>query len=404
MSLRFAHLADVHLGAWRDPRLASLPSQAFDFAIKESLRRKADFILVAGDLFHSALPGIDFVRDAARSLRLAKKAGVPVYVIPGSHDFSPSGKSMIHVLEEAGLLVNVFQGEVVDGRLRLKVFRDEKTGVAIAGILGRKGSLDRLHYEELDYSSLSEAVSSAPFSIFLFHSAIDELKPKDLSLMSSNPLSLLPKGFDYYAGGHVHVVGDISLPDYKMVVYPGPLFPANFYELEKLNHGGMVFYDSGSFERIPVLIKRVVSFSLTVDDSPEVVSSKLLDLAGEGDFSDAIVLLRISGSLKSGSVSDIDFRSVLDAFYSKGAFVVLRNTSSLKSEVFSSSLPVNGFSPEKIEEEIFSSVAGDVVLSKKLARLLSSEKRDGESKSSFEDRLLADARSLLGVDVVDDSY
>ena len=32
---------------------------------------------------------------------------IEVYVIPGSHDFSPSGKTMLDVLENSGLVINV---------------------------------------------------------------------------------------------------------------------------------------------------------------------------------------------------------------------------------------------------------------------------------------------------------
>ena len=48
----------------------------------------------------------------------------------------------------------------------------------------------------------------------------------------TNPLSLLPKNFDYYAGGHVHIVDSTKIDGYGLIAYPGPLFPNSFSELE----------------------------------------------------------------------------------------------------------------------------------------------------------------------------
>ena len=45
----------------------------------------------------------------------------------------------------------------------------------------------------------------------MFHSGIDELKPEDMGNIIMQPLSLLPKNFNYYAGGHVHIVKDTKI-------------------------------------------------------------------------------------------------------------------------------------------------------------------------------------------------
>ena len=225
--MKFAHLADVHIGAWRDPRLARLPLEAFSLAIDKALSKKVDFILIAGDLFHTALPGIEPLRETVKILQRAKAATTAVYVIPGSHDYSPTGKTMLGVLEEAGLLINVFKGEVIEKKLRLQVFKDA-SGVALAGVLGRRGMLERIEYESLDHEWIQKQLSGVKESVFLFHTALTELKPASLSAMASTSASMLPKGFSYYAGGHVHIVADTTIPGYGPIVYPGPLFPANF--------------------------------------------------------------------------------------------------------------------------------------------------------------------------------
>ena len=67
----------------------------------------------------------------------------------------------------------------------------------------------------------------------MLHNTINELKPKDMEKVDGMSLSLLPKNFDYYAAGHVHFIKEINHGKGKLV-YPGPLFPNNFKEIEEL--------------------------------------------------------------------------------------------------------------------------------------------------------------------------
>ena len=86
----------------------------------------------------------------------------------------------------------------------------------------------------------------------MFHTALTEFQPSDLERIDSNPLSLLPKNFDYYAGGHVHYVFEKDEKGYGTIVYPGPTFPNSFSELEKLGHGSFYIYEGGKLEFIPL--------------------------------------------------------------------------------------------------------------------------------------------------------
>ena len=403
--MKFAHLADVHVGAWRDPKLAALPDRAFDLAVSTSLEEEVDFIVIAGDLFNTALPGMDHLRAAVRSLQRAKEAGVPVYVIPGSHDFSPSGKSMLHVLEEAGLLVDVFKGEIVDGRLRLSLTRDEKTGAVLTGVLGRRGMLERREYEDLDKGWLSTRLPSEKPKVFLFHTSLSELKPKELGQMESSPVSMMPPGFDYYAGGHVHVTEEVSLDGYPHVVYPGPLFPASFSELEKLGRGGMVVVEDGVPRRVPLELKRVVSISVVArGERPEDVSERLREAVKGKEVEDAIVLLRVSGTLVQGTARQVDVRGVMASLRDRGAYAVLRNTSGLRAEQ-AEAVEVEEASTEAIEERVLkASLNGSapfedqVSVARSLLHGLGLEKAEGETNASYDERVVSEAKRLLGIE------
>jgi exonuclease SbcD len=165
--MRFAHMADCHIGAWNDPKMRELSHRSFEKAIDICLQERLDFVLIAGDLFNTALPSIDSLKLAVECLKRLKDKGIRAYVIPGSHDYSPSGKTILDVLEKAELIVNVFR---IDEDGSLKLFRDEKTGTEITGILGRRGGLEK----EL-YRNLLPNKESQGFRIFMFHSAIREL-------------------------------------------------------------------------------------------------------------------------------------------------------------------------------------------------------------------------------------
>src|SRR4051794_2925331 len=112
--MRFTHTADCHIGGHRDPRLRNLTQQCFDVFVSETIAAKVDFTIIAGDLFNTAIPGIDTLKFTVTQLGRLREAKIPVYAVPGSHDFSPSGKTMLDVLEEAGLLINVCRGSVTE--------------------------------------------------------------------------------------------------------------------------------------------------------------------------------------------------------------------------------------------------------------------------------------------------
>src|SRR5512140_3529157 len=98
----FAHMADCHLGGWRDPVMRSINHKVFESAVARCVQEKVDFVIIAGDLFNTSVPGMDVLQFAVRQLRILKDKGIPVYFVAGSHDCSPTGRSVLDVLESAG--------------------------------------------------------------------------------------------------------------------------------------------------------------------------------------------------------------------------------------------------------------------------------------------------------------
>jgi len=399
--MKFAHIADCHIGSWREPKLRESSTNAFVNAVEKCKEEKVDFVLIAGDLFNTSLPPVDNLRVVVKKLKELKDMGTPVYIIAGSHDFSPSNKTMIDVLDSAGLVVNVARGKVEENKLYLNFTVDAKTGAKIAGMIGKKGGLEKDYYESLARQHLEK---EAGYKIFMFHSAITELKPKELEKMYSAPVSLLPKGFDYYAGGHVHIVDKASIEGYKAIVFPGPLFPNSFSEVEKLQNGGLYIVEGEAARYEPIVVNPV--FTVRIDCSnknPEDVEQEISKAIKNKEFLNTIVTIRLWGQLKTGRPSDINFKDVFKKFYGKGAFFVMKNTNKLTSKEFEE-VKVETGSVEEVEERLINENAGqsgvfDAEEEKKKIKLLMSalatEKGEGENTADFEKRVKKEADSIL---------
>ncbi|MFO8016730.1 MAG: DNA repair exonuclease [Candidatus Woesearchaeota archaeon] len=411
--MRFAHFADCHIGSWRDPKMREISVRAFVKAIDIVLQKKVDFVVISGDLFNTSVPSIDSLKDAVDKLKSLNNKGIPVYGIAGSHDFSASGKTMLDVLERAGIFTNIFRGKVEDKKLRLEFTTDKRTGAKLTGIIGRKGMLDRRFYEDLERSELEKEEG---YKIFLFHTAISEIKPKELERMHSAPMNALPKGFNYYAGGHVHYIFRESFPEYGWIAYPGALFPTNFHDLEKYSRGGFYIVDvdeksespEESIEWVPVQVMN--TFHLDIDcngKTPGQVEEEIYSQISNKEFFRTIVTMRLHGTLSRGNPSDIDFKSIYGMLFDKSAYYIMKSVHALFSRDFEKAKPESASeSVEEVEENIIGGQAGSGMiegmdaqkekdLMRSLMHILSAERHEDEKVAEFEKRVIDDAERVM---------
>ena len=399
-------MADCHIGAWNEPRMREASIKAFERAVDISIEKDVDFVLIAGDLFNTSLPDIDSLKSAVKKLRELKEKEIMVYVIAGSHDFSPSGKTILSVLEEARLVINASKGEIKNNKLILKFATDKRTGAKITGMVGRKGGLEKGYYEELDKTNLEKEKG---FKIFIFHTALTEFKPKGLEKMESSPLSLLPSGFNYYAGGHMHYIFKKEEKGYGLIAYPGPLFPDNFKELEELENGGFYIIDVDKKINLnyqPVVVYNVFSVKIDCNNkTPEEVHSELIESFKNKEFVNTIVTIRLFGVLKSGKTTDIDFRDIIKILQTKCAVFVMKNTHKLSSKEFEE-IKVKKASVEEIEEALIKEHSGQInveewdakkqtELIKNLMKMLDTEKGEDERVTDFEKRISEEVDKFL---------
>jgi DNA repair exonuclease SbcCD nuclease subunit len=66
---KFAHIADCHIGANRDPVLENLELEAFSKAMDACVQEKVDFVLISGDLFHANLPDMHVANAAVKKMK-----------------------------------------------------------------------------------------------------------------------------------------------------------------------------------------------------------------------------------------------------------------------------------------------------------------------------------------------
>lgn len=76
--VKFSHLADCHLGGWRQEELQNINLKSFKKAIDISLEEKVDFVLIAGDLFDSPYPPIEILKETFAEFKRLKDANIPV--------------------------------------------------------------------------------------------------------------------------------------------------------------------------------------------------------------------------------------------------------------------------------------------------------------------------------------
>ena len=405
--MKYAHFADLHLGSWREEKMRQLSTTAFLMAMDDCIKEKVDFILFSGDMFNTSLPSLDTLKIVTKKMKELHDLGIPIYAIAGSHDFSPSGKTMLDVLENAGLLVNVCKGSVdaESKRLMLRFTTDSKTGVKITGMVGRKGMMDRRYYENL---SLEDLEREEGYKIFLFHTALTELKPKHLENIESQPASFLPKGFNYYAGGHIHHRTQVDLPDYGTLTYPGALFPNNFAEIEKYSHGGfyLISVEEGTqqIQWLPVeIVKHHALILHCSHQAPETVYTEIIEHLKLLPIANSLITLRVQGTLAKGKVSDINFKGMFQELYTQKAYFIMKNTAQLTSSEFEE-IKMAEVNPEEVEEHIIKEHLQQSSLFDKetelriivnLLNILNTAKKEGETVITFQERISSEIEKQL---------
>jgi|TARA_B110000263_G_scaffold54370_1_gene45766 exonuclease SbcD len=415
--LKFAHLADTHLGRQRNKKLVEIEKRVFQNTIEQILDKDVDFVLIAGDFFDVNIPNMEIQKLAFEQFKKIKDRDIPIYVIYGSHDFSPNATSVIDLLNSGGFFTKIpTEVKNENGKIKLKFFVDPKTGVKITGLSGLKASRDTTWYEQLDRNSLE---SKEGFKIFMFHGGINEMIKENMPEADFMPLSYLPKNFDYYAGGHMHKFSDESFPNYNHVVYSGTLFSGFHSDLTDNANGqkrGFVLVEfeekieSVDFIEVPNINYALIDVNAKNKKSGSVdveLRSKIKEL----EIKNKIVIINVKGELSEGKTTDIDFSEIKDELVKKEALSVLINRKQFSSREYNIT-SAKGANKEEIETNVFHENIGQmaihekkllgkdgVSIAKSLLKKIGQPKLDNEKEKEYENRIDLEVFELLGIDV-----
>jgi len=188
------HISDTHLGrsqyGLQERRKDLL--EAFQRLIEVAISEHVDLVLHSGDLFDRPNPDVIDLAEVSAVLDKLREKGIPAIAIPGNHDL-PSKRGHIYpqrFLEQIG-------------KLRVLDWNSSEPPYKIT-----KGGIDYVFYgiryiPVPDFlRSLLQAVKPTAKSVLVLHQGYKEALPYTGSYQLS--LSDLPKGFSYYASGHVH--------------------------------------------------------------------------------------------------------------------------------------------------------------------------------------------------------
>lgn len=412
---KFAHIGDCHLGAFREQSLRNLNLEAFERAIDGCIMEKVDFVIISGDLFDTSHPSLDIVARCVKKLKEVKEHNIPLYLIYGSHDYNVGKESIIDILSYTGLFVRLPVFEEKDGKIKLDFVTDEKTGAKITGMFGMPNGREVEYYQKFDLKHLE---AEKGFKIFILHSAVSEYKPVELESVSAIPLSMLPKGFDYYAAGHIHKRFVADKKGYGKLVFPGILLGSSWPDLEQdlTEKTGyfVVAFDEKGVKSAELREIKVCDIELVTFDVKNKTATEARDLLNEliekKNVENKIILLKISGEISSGEIVDLELYKARRKILDKGAIEVYMNSRGLSvKEAVKLKINVDeSMKFETVENMIFKELinsfkthekmlAGNngVLFSERLLKILREPRKEGETKQDYAERIMEPTRKAL---------
>jgi exonuclease SbcD len=316
----FVHAADLHLGYAQynlEARLEDFNS-AFQEVVDKTIELNPDFLLLAGDIFQHARPSNATLETAITTLRRLRDADIPVLAVDGSHDCAPNNitGTILNPLDSTGLIHYLPRREGASWRTQ---------SCYVYGVPNFRTPRKTAEELPLFLERNKPAPDPSVFNICTFHMALDIPKVKPPQMEAEASPALLPDGFDYYAGGHIH-------KPYKMPFKNGVLVYSGCTET--------VSYDDAEIEkgfyhvrvdgkRKPtckhVKLETARHFIILDHDytgsTPSEITETAVGLVQEADETGAVIIPVLSGILPAeASRGEINLARIRDA--AKKALVV----------------------------------------------------------------------------------
>jgi exonuclease SbcD len=309
----FVHAADSHLGYAQynlDVRRRDF-NNVFGELVDKTIELQPDFLILAGDIFEHARPSNSTLEAAITNFRRLKDAGIPVLAVDGSHDSAPNliTSTILNPLDSAGLIWYLPRHEGA-------CWRNENCYVY--GIHNFRTA--RRTQEELPrfLEQNKPAPDPSLFNILVFHMALDIPAIKPPKMEAEAAPEVLPEGFNYYAGGHIHKPYR-SVFKGGLLVYSGGTETAS-YDEAKIEKG---FYHvkvgrSGKpkLDRIRLETPRkfVIVEQTYTGLTPAKITEAAVRLVKESEEPEAVVVPVIKGVLPAEATrGEIDLAQIRNA-------------------------------------------------------------------------------------------
>ena len=244
----FSHISDTHLGLQqygleeREHDIYDSFNQAIDISIKDHV----DFVIFAGDIFHTPNPSGTAILQMANALKRLKENSIDSFFILGEHDISRMRATPVpYVYHNLQFSKYVGSGKPVYHK-----------DVMIAGFDKiRKNEMQSFEEKFRDLDTLAKQHSG--HKILVLHQGVTEINQFAGELNSSD----LPKNFTYYAMGHLH---DKSVKQFDQL--GGPLaYPGS---TEMTTSEGIKETEKGFFE-VDISSKEVKPNWIKLDTRPQ---------------------------------------------------------------------------------------------------------------------------------------
>jgi len=309
----FVHVADLHLGYAQynlDVRREDFEN-AFKEVVDKTIELKPDFMIIAGDLFHHARPSNVTLETTITNFRRLRDAGIPVLTVDGGHDSAPNivTGTILNPLDSAGLIHYLPRHEGAS-------WRNESCYVYGVPNFRTKTRTE----EQLPIFLEQNKPSPDPslFNIFLFHMALDlpYVTPPHIEAEASP--EIMPDGFNYFAGGHVHQPSSNKFKS-GLLVYSGCTETVN-YDDARIDKG---FYHVEVNEKGVPKINRINlestrKFVVLEPDYtgmlPVKITESAVKLVENNDEEGAIIVLVLRGELPAeANRAEVDLAQIREA-------------------------------------------------------------------------------------------
>ena len=258
--VKILHFADAHIDiathGKHDPE-SGLPIRVLDFLksldtiVDTAISEKVDLVLFAGDAYKDRTPSPTFQREWGRRIIRLPMAGIPVLLLVGNHDISPSS-GRAHTLQEYDTL-QVPKVRVLDKPELLKPADLWGLPLQVLSLpwVFRSTLMAALQLSVEDNDSVNEEIEKR--ITVLLENRMQELDPQLPTIFTAHgsvqgavygnertvmlgkdlvlPGSLVKNPhLDYVALGHIHKHQDLNPGAHPPVVYPGSIERVDFGE------------------------------------------------------------------------------------------------------------------------------------------------------------------------------